>query len=357
MRQSGTIHSIQALRAIAASLVALFHTQQAFSAKVSQPLFAQENYLFGFGAVGVHIFFVISGFIMVLTTTASGQPYSATRFLKRRFLRIYPIYWLCALAYIGIHALLGIPYGLSAGEYVGALTLWPGDAPRIIGPAWTLSSELYFYLSFGLAMMLGFHRGLIVLTATFLLAIAVGAIIPNKGPILLLVTNTLLLEFLAGTGIGWLAKAGRLPSRMGPALTGLAVALFVIGIAFGYERLPTAMGWGVPSAILVLGLITWETHSGANSTVRRFGRLGDSSYVLYLIHILAITVAVQFSLWAPDIFRLAPPAAAVVVTTMAIVLAEVVHRGLEQPLLALLKPKRGPGWSRREQASAPPLSG
>lgn len=356
MRQNGTIHSIQSLRAVAASLVALFHTQQAFTDQVSHPLFAQESYLFGFGAVGVHIFFAISGLIMVLTAHRPGQSFDARGFFRRRFMRIYPIYWLCALAYLAAHALLGTHYVMSVPEALRALALWPGDSPRIIGPAWTLSYEMFFYLCFGLAMTLSLNRGLIALAAVFVLAIGLGTLVPDKGPVLLVATNALLLEFLAGAGIGWLATNGRLPSRMGPALTILGVALFLGGIAAGYQRLPTAIMWGVPSAVLLLGIITWENDRGASAAVRAVGALGDSSYVLYLIHILLIALAAALSLSLPPAYRPEPALAALIVLVVALVAAEGIHRGIEAPLMARLNRKRKTIRPVPEQAPAPPLS-
>lgn len=353
MRKDATIHSIQLLRSIAATLVVIFHTQQAFEARVGPALFPNEGYFFGFGAVGVHVFFVISGFIMVLTSCQPGRPYDAGKFFKRRFMRIYPIYWICALAYVGVHAAIGNPYNLAPGEFVGALLLWPADAPLIIGPAWTLSYEMFFYLCFGLAMMLSLTRGLIVLGAVFLALIGLGIFLPDKGPALQLVTNTLLLEFLAGAVIGWLAHFGRLPLRWGAPLVAASVALFLAGIAIGYDRVPSAISWGVPSALLVLGLVTWETASGASPVVRQLGKLGDSSYVLYLIHILVITLAVAISHVLPPAMVLAPPVAAFVIAIVAVLVAEAVHRGVERPMLALLSPNRNLLPRRSDPAQQP----
>lgn len=356
MPQVATFHSIQLLRAVAATLVVVFHAHKAFAEKLNAQLFDQEAYLFAFGAVGVHIFFVISGFIMVLTNCAPGRPYDAFRFFKRRLLRIYPIYWLCALAYVAVHAAIGQPYNVPPGDFVGALLLWPDDSARLIGPAWTLSFEMYFYICFGFAMMLGLTRGLIVLGAVFVAAIALGQLFPDdKGLALSLASNPLLLEFLVGAAIGWLAHAGWLPLRWGPALTGLGIALFVAGIAIGYDRVASAVSWGVPSALVVFGLVTWETRSGASPAVRRLGKLGDSSYVLYLIHVLAITLAVMLC----KMLGLAPvPAfAAAIMAFVALVLGEAVHRGVEVPLLALLRHGGGllvPGRKRAPQPSELP---
>lgn len=337
--QSATIHSIQMLRAIAAALVAIFHCHQAFAARVSQPWFAQEEYVFGFGSVGVHIFFVISGFIMVVTSFSRNN-YDVRGFFRRRLVRIYPIYWLCALAYLGLHAAIGQPYLLSWKAITGAFLLWPGMASAVIGPAWTMSFEMYFYVCFGLAMMLGLTRGLVLLGALFGVAILLGFVLRPSEGIAFVATNSLLVEFLAGTGIGWLTLRGLLPHRFGPALTGMAVALFLAGIAIGYDRVPSAISWGIPSAILVLGLVAWERQSAAARTVILAGRLGDSSYVLYLIHTLLVTLAVEGALALPGLSSTAPITASVVVGAAAVAIAHALHLAIERPLMKRLNPKR-----------------
>lgn len=337
--EKATIHSIQLLRAIAAALVAVLHAHKAFALQVSQPWSAREAYLFEFGAVGVHIFFVISGFIMVVTSGDRGS-YDAKAFFRRRLFRIYPIYWFCAVAYLVAHQAIGRPYRLSWEDIAGALTLWPGSASTIIGPAWTLSFEMYFYVCLGLALMLGLSRGLAVLGAGFGAAIVVGAILQPADGFAFVATNGLLAEFLAGSAIGWLTVRGRLPLRFGPALTGVALALFLAGIAAGYHSVPDVLSWGVPSAILVLGLVSWERRSGAARVVRLAGRLGDSSYVLYLIHVLLVTLAVEVALSIPGTTSLAPAFAAVVVGAAAVGIAHVLHLAVERPMLRWLNPRR-----------------
>jgi exopolysaccharide production protein ExoZ len=313
LRQIGTIFSIQLLRCVAATLVVLFHAQQSYSANVTAAVLPMEGYLFGFGAVGVHIFFVISGFIMVLTSVRPDKPYEAGKFFKRRLLRIYPIYWLCVVAYIGVHALIGKPYDLSAGETVGALLLWPSSASLVIGPAWTLTYEMFFYICFGFAMMLSLTRGLIVLFLVFGALIAVGQFATLDSYDLVVVTNLLLAEFLAGAAIGWLAHMHLLPLRWGPALTALGIGLFIAGMVADYTRWPSPVVWGVPSTILVLGIVSWESARGASPLVKRMSRLGDSSYVLYLIHILVISVAEYLSRGVQNTFLPSPPVAATII--------------------------------------------
>lgn len=332
-----TIHSVQLLRSVAASLVVLFHTHQAFAARVSSPLFADESYLFAFGAVGVHVFFVISGFIMVATSFRGAAPFRVNLFLKRRLLRIYPIYWLCAAGYLLVHVIIGLPYGLSARDVIGALVLWPVDAPKIIGPAWTLAYEMFFYICFGLAMTIGLNRGLIALSGSFFILIAAGTLISGKGIALGLITNPLLLEFLAGSAIGWLAHNGLLPRRHGIVIAVIALGLFALGIAAGYDRVPNVVAWGVPSALLVLGLVSWESGRKLPPFWQVVARLGDSSYVLYLIHILLITLAIVVVLATPLALRPAPAVAAAIVALMAIGIAAFVHHRIEVPMLRQLQ--------------------
>lgn len=352
-KPTGTIHSVQLLRAIAAGLVALFHAHQGFATRVARPWFESEGYWFGFGAVGVHVFFVISGFIMVVTSWNRGS-YDAAGFFRRRLTRIYPIYWLCALNYLAVHLAIGQPYGLSLAEIGAALTLWPGAASGIIGPAWTLTFELYFYLCFGLAMMLGLTRGLLLLGTIFFAAIVVGVWFRPSSEVANVMTNGLLLEFLAGATIGWLALRGRLPQRFGPLLTVLALALFVAGLAVGYERGPSALVWGIPSAVLVLGLVSWERRVGAGPAIRLVGKLGDSSYVLYLIHILLVTLGIEIALALGGATTLEPMIAAILIAACSVVIAHIVHLAIERPMQHWLSPRRSSG--RHRQNTPPSLA-
>lgn len=334
-----TLHSIQVLRAVAALIVALFHGHQAFVNAGSIPGFSQESYLFSFGAVGVHIFFVISGFIMVHTTKVDGG-FDVRAFMRRRLLRIYPIYWICAALYLVVNLALGDPYDLGLAEALGALVLLPGDAPKIIGPAWTLSFEMYFYICFGLFMMLGLTRGLMALVLFFLASMVMRPMMGWDQSALNLASNPLLLEFLAGCAIGWLSKRERLPSRGGWVVFGLSLILFGIGTMIGFDRVPSVIAWGLPSALLVCGLVMIENRQDASSFVRKIGRFGDSSYALYLIHILVITVALHLAEALGGARSLPPVMVAIVLAVLAQIVAELLHRGVEKPLLKRINPRR-----------------
>lgn len=287
--QGSKIQSIQFLRFVAATLVVLFHSHLAISTRLSPDSAVQADlYLFGFGAVGVHIFFVISGYIMVLTNSRPDRPFSARQFYKKRFIRIYPIYWVIAAFYLAINTLMGSPYALTPYSLISSLLLLPDHAPLIIGPAWTLAFEMYFYLVFGIAMIFGLLRGLVLLSVFFILSMAFGLMVRPTNEFVALITNNLLAEFLVGAWIAWVTLRFKFPAWMGYSAVAGSVLLFAGGIVAGYETLPSAIIWGVPSAMLIFGAVVLEHHVQP-AFVTRLSPLGDSSYTLYLAHILLIT--------------------------------------------------------------------
>jgi exopolysaccharide production protein ExoZ len=331
-----TFHSIQVLRAVAALLVVTFHSHTALIEAGAHPVFSEETYLFQFGAVGVHIFFVISGFIMVVMSRFDPE-FKPAEFLRRRLIRIYPIYWICAAIYLLYHALLGQPYSYSSEKLLGSLFLWPGDSAFIIGPAWTLSYEMFFYLCFALTMALGLNRGLIFLSTIFAILVLVGLVFEPKSSALHLATNSLLVEFVGGMAIGWLVKRNIAPRSRAGTWIAVAIGLYMAGAWYGFSRLPSAVVWGVPSVLLVLGAVGWELKHRAGSMTELIGGLGDSSYSLYLTHILLITVALDVG---RDFFLMitnSAPALTAILSTICVVLAELFHRGVERPLLRRLK--------------------
>ncbi|MBK6414307.1 acyltransferase [Sphingopyxis sp.] len=348
--KNGTMHSIQLLRAIAALLVVLYHGQLAISTRFATPAFAVETYLFAFGAVGVHIFFVISGFIMVYTTHVDPS-FVARDFLRKRIFRIYPMYWVCVGLYLVAHNFIGSPYQLSGSEILGALALYPEHASAIIGPAWTLSFEMFFYLCFGIAMKLGATRGLVILGAVFMLSIATGFFFPIEGALGRLITNSLLLEFIAGAAIGWLLATGRLPRRGGSVVLLLAISLFGAGIAFGYDRFPSVAMWGIPSTLLVAGAVIWENSLGFKKELRKFSHFGNSSYVLYLIHLIVITLTITLAAHVPAIKMVEPALAALAIAGLSLLVAEGLHAWIERPMTRWLNRLFGPPLDERRRRS------
>ena len=84
------IASIQFMRFVAATLVVLFHTTEAANLYFVGSIPNLSMHVATFGASGVHIFFVISGFVMIYTSFYNEiDNFSSSKFLTKRIIRIY----------------------------------------------------------------------------------------------------------------------------------------------------------------------------------------------------------------------------------------------------------------------------
>lgn len=333
--QSGTILSIQILRFVAALLVVVFHAHLALARQIIGHKDDAIDHAFQVGASGVHIFFVISGFVMVYTTWRSSL--TSGEFLSRRLIRIYPIYWIMAAVYLLAHVLLVTAYHLSAAQIFEAALLLPVASSYIIGPGWTLSFEMYFYICFAISLLGGLRRGLLILTAFYFLSASAGLFIGVRPSFVYVLTDSLLLEFVAGAWLGYAFAQGLVAGpRLGSFLVFLGIILFASGFWLPVERLPSVISWGVPSFLLVCGALAFESRL-RTAWGRRFGKMGDSSYLLYLSHVLVVDILIATSIrnWdrsVPDAVWLSLP-----ISAFCTVAAAIGYDVVELPLLKALK--------------------
>ena len=173
------IHSLDGLRAIAVSCVVIGHLANKFGWGIWVVL----------GSLGVHIFFVISGFLittLLLQEEAAHGNISLPRFWVRRALRILPAY----LAYVLVAILISVTSGtfvLSRASVIEALTFTTGCAQIEnweLGHLWSLAVEMQFYLFWPLYLVFyaGKHRWALVLLLICSAPIARGLIYRWSGP-------------------------------------------------------------------------------------------------------------------------------------------------------------------------------
>ncbi len=312
------------------------------------------------GNAGVPVFFTISGFIMLHGMHGGfGHPGSAWRFLLRRLLRIYPIYWIALLAY-----LLALPPGRAAmpadgAEALATALLLPGHAARVITPAWTLSFEMFFYLAFAAALLLPRRAGLGLLGAFFLAGIALGqaGALGESAPARL-AGSPLLLEFLAGIGIALALQRRRLAARLSrpAALRAMlwgALALFLLSPLADRAGLPAVLHMGVPALLLVAWAVFAEAGGRLGPAVRWLSRFGSGSYALYLIHILVLALLLPLAGALADAGG-RPLAVLLLLTALAFLAGEALHRLLERPLLRVLRRRlAGAGGAGKPPPRAP----
>jgi peptidoglycan/LPS O-acetylase OafA/YrhL len=137
---------VDAMRAIAALSVVLFHTGMIggiAQAGAAGPYVSHLN-------AGVTLFFVISGFLLyrpfVAARLAGGTPVRIGPYLARRALRILPAYWVALTALTVAFQLPGVFTG-DWWRYYGLVQIYdPRTIDQGMGVAWTLCIEATFYL-------------------------------------------------------------------------------------------------------------------------------------------------------------------------------------------------------------------
>jgi peptidoglycan/LPS O-acetylase OafA/YrhL len=144
------VPGLDGCRAVAALLVLVFHVAEATGQTRGESLMAYA--LRPWGALGVSIFFVLSGFLLYrpfVTSQFRDEPQPPVdRYLVRRALRIFPAYWLAFVVFV---YLFGEPEQTvqNLGDLVTLLTLQQGyDADAVLAGvpvAWTLTIEVTFY--------------------------------------------------------------------------------------------------------------------------------------------------------------------------------------------------------------------
>jgi exopolysaccharide production protein ExoZ len=288
MGGSGQVASIQWLRALAAMSVVMFH--------------ACDTRLAAAGAAGVDVFFVISGFIMWVST--AGRDNSPMGFLWRRLVRIAPAYWFftsvlltTALLIPGLFRQLKIDWPHVAASYLLIPWVSPTDghvAPLLV-PGWTLTYEMFFYVIFALSLLVQAKWRLPVVTAVLAALVILGIVIRPEGAIASTYTKPRLLEFAAGLAIARLWLSGRL--RMAAwqagilAVLGMAVPIIACVNDVPIDDRTVLFVFGLPASLLVVAGLALE------DTIRQWPkagvRVGDWSYSIYLVHTMLVSTCVK----------------------------------------------------------------
>jgi exopolysaccharide production protein ExoZ len=358
--RSRQLASIQVARGVAALAVVAYHAQ------LTQPKYFQGTDVlpsfFSGGISGVDLFFVISGFVMVLTTRGKhGSPRRVGEFAWNRFFRIYPTYWVYCLVLLPVLFLLPGFVNSSEGgrvDILASFTLWPVETLPLLLVAWTLTLEVFFYVVFCVLLLLPEKLLLPALALWFVLLVIVnwnGHI--NAAPIVELPTNAMAIEFVFG-GVTALFYR-RVPVIAGAivAVVGLAVVI-VLGrpdatdlyAGAGLLR-PLTLGTGF--ALVMLGVTAIEHRVGIGP-VRRLAILGDMSYSVYLCHVLVLAVTGRVWLAVSGSLHTNPVAVVGwwVVTLAAVLVAGYLsYRIIERPVM------RFAAWGRKRlfapRAAAP----
>lgn len=302
-----------------------------------------SNYLpISFGAAGVAIFFVISGFVMVVTTV--GKKVTPTDFFIRRLIRVIPLYWVMTII-LSVILLVRSPSefqgDVSPARIIQSLLFIPhfslsqsGQIWPILVPGWTLNYEMFFYAMFAASLVVKYRLATV---ASFLLSfIAIGHLMgPFANPITQTYTNPLLLEFIAGMVICHLWISGQIKFSLFTSLFAILAGIMLL-ILRGYSWMEdyTLL---IGSILLVCGCLNERILIWKNNFLLA---LGDASYSIYLTHVF--TIPIIFWIWRYKLqlnnndlstsllFML-------IATVFSILIGSITYQKLEMPMLIWMK--------------------
>jgi peptidoglycan/LPS O-acetylase OafA/YrhL len=340
----GRYLELDGLRGVAVSAVVVRHltsTYDHFAPDAPAAPFAFED-----GRYGVQLFFLISGFVILMTARRAGRP---TPFVIARFTRLYPAYWVCLTVTVTVVALLGPDVLRRTAAQIAANTTMLQAAlgvPHVDDSYWSLSVELLFYAVVTLALWRGWtgDRDILrVLGAWLALALVVAATyaLAGRPDALWRVVILTGAEFpaLFTTGVLALRSRGRAldPRVWGVLVVGFLLAWWCVDVRHAVVVTLVSLGFLLVTRVPGIPLL--------RSRWLRY--LGAISFPLYLVHQF-----VGYSLvhaLTPLVGRVL---AMVLAAAVVVAVADVVHRTVETRGSAALRRRLTDAW--RGRASVPP---
>lgn len=343
------LKSIQALRAIAAILVVIDHVfSRVEGLNPGSTLFSEATYHY-LGEIGVQVFFCISGFIMVHTSNGNGGLSDALIFLKKRAIRIYPIYIITLLVFVVTVKHFAAAYNInfwvdiSDSNVLKRLFLMPtfihGNGwNNILMQSWTLVYEVYFYMVFAFCMMLVSTKRIPLLATLFILSV-MSVVVFTGGRedsntstyILNVLGSKNLLFFIFGMLVSFAEKNIIRKLRVNNN-SFLFYSLSVILILASIVLTDYVSVYGISISILTLMYISTIVEiNGDNPINKLMVYLGEASYSLYLVHIFAYIASPYF-----NVINLNNNVYCSLMSVSAIILGCIVHSFIEKPIVSIL---------------------
>jgi peptidoglycan/LPS O-acetylase OafA/YrhL len=309
------IINVQFLRFVAAFLVVLYHARTHVNMAGAElgPIFTIGEAV---GFAGVDVFFVISGFIMFHTTKNRQGPADSWLFVRRRLARIYSGYWPFFVAAVLIFW-WARPARYQGADLLSSFLLLPVPMNLLIlDVSWTLTYELYFYFLFTFLVLVGALWRWRILVAALVVLLGYNLVrhfawqdfsaerLYTHSFANLFYLSPFLLQFFAGAvlarftdkgtaGWGWLLLLAGVAGFAAAGVTNHAV--YDGTIESGYHYVPRVLIFGIPSCLVLLGLI-WLERANVVAPAKFSLLAGGASYAIYLSHTLIQTATMKLGL-------------------------------------------------------------
>ena len=349
-RKSSRIFELDALRALAALNLLLFHFTWVYSAKYGfeSPVF---GYMFPFGKYGVQMFFMLSGFVNAFTLLRKKP--TATDFVAGRAIRILPLFWLVVILNVFLLSSVTM-FGqtVSVDSTVANMSVMPMlFGYQCMEPVtWTLMIEILFY---GFLLIALFTGRLSKPMLGFMIWVLVGCLVggfANQGiqswlpettiaQISAFIDELLMFRWMPLFAMGILLNEIKMKrGKLHLNVLGILFAATVFHLVDVKDHNPLA------TAVL-FGLLLFSAYG--RIPVLRFKPLlfiGSISYPLYLFHNNIGTLVMS----QLESIGVHPFASFLFTTALVIAMSAFLTFYFERPISRFL----GKGWSNRHQISS-----
>ncbi|MEZ0065534.1 peptidoglycan/LPS O-acetylase OafA/YrhL [Streptacidiphilus sp. MAP12-20] len=323
--------ALDGLRAVAAVIVVFFHCGG-----------AQSRFLSGW--IGVHIFFVVSGFLittLMLREHDRNGRISLRNFYLRRIFRIMPLYYLVlALSVLAAYGQGG--HWTAMKEHLPHFLLFmneyhiPPGVPYL--HTWTIGIEWKFYLVWPLLLVAASRvsarlRIPLAVAAVALVLIPYGQTWVGMGVHYAVLLIGALLALVLHTARGFALLSPLTHPAVGVAV---AVGFLVLHanipslVAYFHGEQPTVLLYGLGVALLLPSLLGPGPGRWLLSR-RPLVLVGERSYGLYLVQALAATVV---PVLAPSIPR-GTPLFAGAAALVSLAIADLLYARVETPMIGV----------------------
>nr|WP_295467341.1 acyltransferase [Mesorhizobium sp.] len=350
------IATLDWLRLVAALAVVAFH--YLFRGAAADGLldsgYPQAAGIAIYGYLGVHLFFLISGYVIAWSAEGRGW----LDFAVARFVRLYPGFLVCMTLTFAVMFAVQPEWGsVTIQQYIANLFMFAPalGEPFVDGVYWSIILELIFYGWVTVALMSGAFQTLrLELVAGWLVLSAVNEFSIGSEAMRLLFLTEYGPLFASGILIHHIQTRGRSAEALVLLAASLMLSTSLMAVGKGWMQ--SHYGVSVPMAGLVVaslamhGLLVGAVLLRAKVSPTRLSlALGGLTYPLYLLHQHIGYVAINAT--APVLGKWS---AAALVAAAMLTLSWLIWRWIETPLRHRLMRILKPILSRLPLRSGPP---
>ena len=318
------LYELDILRFLAALAVVFFHLSYT---STGGAIFDRLDVVSRYGYLGVDVFFMISGFVIMMSARGSG----VRRFAANRFIRLVPTYWLGILLTAAIASALGTSVSLSKVLINFTMLQTVVGSDHLDAAYWSLLYEVRFYALVAVVIRLGLLKKIEEILLGWSVISAVGMVLELPGLVRALLMTNYAHYFIAGMLFALIKEDRQIDLRRGLLVVLSACLASQYGAAnatalqegYGDEFSTLAVRIVIGLFFVLFAVISWTGIPQIKGKI--FVTLGAMTYPLYLIHqLIGFSIFVR---WGAD-----PALMLGVVVVGMIAASHVIAKYFEAPL-------------------------